>query len=542
MTSKFVCLLSSLALMAAACTSGGEPSATEAAPEADPAAQAEALPLDQQHITVGTLADDFRYGESDRPSLGKYPLNTSVFDTLVRLNEDLQVEPMLAERWDHDVEANTYTFHLRRGVLFHDGSELTAEDVKYTFELIARASPTNYQQLGPDSVTVVDDHTVQIVPVTHNNRLVEQLVHPHFGINRKDSYSDPLHPMGTGPYRFVEYVPNDRFVVERFDDYWNPDGAARAQRITFRFVGDAQTRIIALRSGDLDLIMDVPREAAAELAGTPGLRVTKSEVGAYNAFNFNIAGQAPHDIAADPLVREAIAAAVDRKAVLERVWAGNAEESTTWIPPQVLGEHADLVEAVSYDPERAEELLEQAGWVPGADGIREKDGRRLSLVHLIGGPGDSDPQDSVAAAEFIQAQLRAVGVDTQIETPEAATASERQSTGQYDIFQSVGNQNEGNPCFLPDLIYYSGGGSASAEFRAPGGRTDEAIEGCRAAPDVDGARRFAAEAIRELVSEEHVVVPLIGLYRIWAMTDAVAGFTPHPSLTNQRWEGVYLTQ
>lgn len=508
---------------------------------APPGQSVDALPLEEQVLTVGTLGDSYLSCKCDGPSFGKYPLNTSVFDTLVRMDENHQVVPMLAERWEFDEPANTYRFFLRRGVTFHDGQELTAEDVEYTFELFAEMSGTNYFQMGVDSVTVVDRYTVEITPVTKNNRMVEQLVHPDFGINRKGSYSDPFRPVGTGPYRFMEYVKNDRLVVERFEAHWDPERNARATRMTFRFIPDAQTRILALRSGELDLIIDVPRDAADGLEGAPDIEVVRSRVGAYNALSFNIAGIAPYDLPQDPAVRLAVALATDRSAVLERVWAGNAEESTTWVPPSVLGSQAATVEGVSHDPGRAREVLEQAGWTPGPDGIRLRDGRRLSLAHVVSGPGDSDPRDSVAAAELIQSQLKDVGVETTIEVPEAGLASARSTSGEYDLLQSVGNQNEANPCFLPDLSYYSKGTSPSVKFRAPGGKTDEAIEGCRTATDIEEVRRYSAEAIHQLVDVEHVVVPLIGLYRIWGMADNVAGFVPHPSLTNQRWEGVHLT-
>ena len=488
-------------------------------------------------LRVGSLPDSYNRNPR-RPDLGKFPLNTSLFDTLVRMNERFEVEPMLAERWEYTEATNTYRYFLRKGVKFHDGSELTAEDVKYTFGLISKASPTNYQQLGPDSVRVVDPYTFDLVPRTKNTRMVEQLVHPHFGINKKDSYNDPMKPMGSGPYRFVEYVRNDRFVVERFDGYWSPDRAAKARRITFKFIPDAQTRILALRSGDLDLIMDVPRDAATDLENSPGLQVVRSKVGAFNALSFNIAGVAPYDLGKDPAIREGIALGVDRKAVLNRVWAGNAQESTTWIPPSVLGPNASLVKGVTYDPQRAAQVLDAAGWRPGPDGIRVKDGRRLSMVHLVQGPGDSDPRDSVAAAELIQDQLKRVGVEIKIEVPELAAGSARLTKGEYDISHGVGNQNEANPCFLPDLSYYSKGG-ASATFRSPGGKVDTIVEQCRASATVADARRLAAEAIHELVDVERVIIPLIGLYRIWGMKEGVAGFAPHPSLTNQRMDSAY---
>lgn len=526
------CVIATVVLLiASGCGGGNDTASRQGGVEARP------LALDQQILTVGALADDYN-ARPERPDLGKYPLNTSIFDTLTRMNEDLQVEPMLAERWDFDEASNTYRYFLRQGVKFHDGSELTADDVKYTVDFLAAGQPNNYQAIGPDSVKVVDRYTVAITPTRKNNRLIEQLVHPTWGINRKDS--DPLKPIGTGPYKLVEYVQDDRLVVERFEEYWNPERAAAANRVTFRFVADPQTKILALRSGELDVIMDVPRDAASELEADPGIKVVRSKTGAYNAINFNIAGTPPYDLGKDRAIRQAVAFAIDRKAVLDKVWGGNAEESTTWLPPAVLGPHATMINAVAHDAQRANEVLDEAGWERGPDGIRARDGRRLTLVHLIGGPGDTDPRDSVPAAEVIQDQLKQVGIETKIEVPEQAVSQARLNDGQYDMFQGTGNQNEANPCFLPDFVYHSKSSFAAAKFRAPGGKTDEAIERCRSATTIDGVRRAAAEAVHQLVDVEHVIIPLIGLYRIWAMKENVTGFEPHPSLTNQRWETVHL--
>lgn len=520
-----------LTLVAAACSGGGDTPSS-------PSAQREALALDQQVLTIGALADNYNL-EPGSVDLGKFTLNTGVFDAMVRLDEELHVQAVLAERWEFNDATNTFRFFLRRGVKFHDGSELGAEDVKYTFDLIAKRNPANSQGLGPDSVKAVDPYTVDITPIRRNNRLVEDIAHPTWAINRRGS--DPLRPLGTGPFRFVEYVRNDRFVVERFDDYWNRDRAAKLKRITFRFIADAQTKLLALRSGELDLIMDVSRDLADGLRNVPGIQIVNSKVGAYNALNFAPNAPEPYVLGRDRAVRQAVSLAIDRKALLDRVWVGNAEASRTWIPASVLGRYESMVQDLPHDPSRARQVLDAAGWAPGADGIRARDGKRLSLVHLVAGPGDSDPRDSATAAEFIQSQLKAVGIETKIEVPEATAGLARANSGTYDILHYIANQNSANPCLLPDLFFYSKG-SARARFSGPGGATDTALEACRAATDIEGVRRSAAEAVQQLVNVEHVVVPLMGIYRIWAMKDTVAGFVASPSLTNQRWEAVYLTK
>ena len=491
------------------------------------------LRREARELRIGSLPDSYNRNPQ-RPDLGKFPLNASLFDTLVRMNERFEPEPMLATQWSYDEGTNTYRFHLQPGVRCHDGHEFSAADVKYTFDLVVAGSPHNHQQLGPESVRVVDAHTVDITPQVENRWLVEQLVHPVWGINRDGS--DPLRPCGTGPFRFVEYVRDQQLVAERFDDHWATSRTARSTRITFAFTTDSSTRVEGLLAGQYELVVDVPRERSGELEDGPGVRVVRSPVGAYNAIGVNIAGEAPHDLGADRRIRRAVAAAIDRRAVLSQVWRGNAEDSPTWIPPAVLGPYAEMIRGVPFDPAAAARLLDDAGFSTAGDGVRVKGRRRLTLVHVLGSPGDSDPRDSLAAAQLVQSMLGRVGIETVIEIAETG----RLADGRYDLYQGVANQNEAYPARLPDIIHYSRGGPGT-RFRAPGGATDAAIERARTAANIDEARRHAAEAARLLVDVEHVVIPLANIWRVWAMKDTVGGFVAHPSLTNQRWEGIYMT-
>ena len=485
-------------------------------------------------LAVGIGADRYLTELPSRPDLGKYPHSSGIFDTLARMNERFEIEPSLAERWTFIPESNTYRFELRKGVQFHDGVEFTAEDVKYTFDLIVKAYPDNYQALGPDSVHIRDRYLVEMTPTKTNHRLVEQLAHPVWGINRVNS--DPMKPIGTGPFRFVEYQRHDRFVVERFAGHWNTRGRAHADRVTFHFVPDPQARALALRAGQLDLVGDVPPALADELERA-GLRVMRSEVGACDALSVNIHGNAPYTIGSDPAVRTALGLGLDRSAIVAAAWRNAADPSHTWIPPRVLGAHQSDVVGPTADVKRAAATLEAAGWRLAADGARRKGDRRLSMVLLVAFP----ITEHLHSPELIQDQLKRVGIETRIELmPDAAVSGARRRNGQFDLLQATTNQNEGYPCFLPDLIYYSKSGAASNRWVAPGGAVDAAIEDCRSAPDIDAARADAAAAIHALVDVDHIVLPLAGIRRVWVARNGVTNFVPHPSDTNQRWDGVRL--
>ena len=221
------------------------------------------------------------YGLGGTAELGLYPLNTTIYEPLVRLSAEYRPEPLLATRWEF-VPPNTWRFHLRRDVRFHDGSPFTAEAVRWTMERMARRGGGS-TGLVPGSTRVIDDSTVAITPAVPNRRLPDQLVHPEYGIMAPGS--DPTHrPIGTGPFMFVDYRASDHITVVRFDGYWG--GRALLPGIIFRFIPDPATRVLSLRAGESDVVEEFPRELHDPL-------VVRSPVSGYEALYVTIHGRPP---------------------------------------------------------------------------------------------------------------------------------------------------------------------------------------------------------------------------------------------------------
>ncbi len=492
-------------------------------------------------LIVGAGQDGYRADPPERANIGMYPVNTNIFESLVRLTPDYQVEPLLAESWEF-VEPNTWRFKLRQGVTFHDGTPFTAEAVRWSMGRIA-ASGGGVLGVDENSTKVVDDFTVEITPTRPNRRLPQQLNHPNNSIVAPNS--DPAQTrIGTGPFREVEYVKEDRYVVEAFDGYWGEK--SKLSRITFRFIPDATTRVLALQSGEVDLIYEVPRESAQDLSSGGDLSLATSKVGAYEALYVNIHGAAPYDLGQDRAVREALTYAIDKDAIVSGVWQGNAEVSNTMIPPAILGAAAGTITGTTFDPDKARQVLDAAGWAPGGDGIREKAGRRLKLTMIVGYP---NAEIHKPMPEFVQAQLADIGVEIEIvQTPDTATYEERLNTGEGDLWAEAGSQNDGNPCFLPDLLFYSpepGGDPESTAYGrafAPGAAFDAHIDECRSAVSTEEVQEAAASAMKVLIDEEFVVIPLAGTYRLFGVSAKVEGFEAHPSGVNQRWGGVSVAE
>lgn len=522
--------LTALALLAASC--GGEGEDGRGAEQE----QGQELAANQE-LRVG-VGEDSYITRGDEANVGQYPVNANIFEGLVRMTPEYEVVPALATKWEFEAP-NTWRFTLREGVEFHDGTPFTAEAVKYSFDRIARTGggTPGFEEGGTE---VIDDYTVEVTPRFENRRLVEQLVHPNYSIIAPGSNPGD-EPVGTGPFKFVSYSPKEELVVERNDDYW--DETPTLEKITFRFIPEPNARRLALEADEVDLIVDPPRESVADLE-SKGFVIDQSEVGAYEAMYAKITDAGGYDsLLQDPAVRHAVGYAIDREALVQGVFEGLAAPEQTMVPSRLLGEHADQIEGHPYDPDQAREILEDAGWTEGSDGIREKDGEQLQLLLINGFPS---AQAHGAVPEFIQAQLEEVGIGVEIvRTPDAAAYEERLGSGEGDLWLEQGSQNDANPAFLPALLFWTEGLFGNIGYQphfAPGGEFDEIIEEALANPESEEVKELVGEAMHFLIDDEAVVVPLAGIFRVTAMTDKVQGFEPHPSMLQVRYDGVSITE
>lgn len=293
--------------------------------------------------------------------------------------------------------------------------------------------------------------------------------------------------------------------------------------------------MLALQSAEVDLVMDVPREQVATIRSRSGLKAANAPVGRTMLMYLNIHGHEPYVLLQDPAIRQAIGYALDRQTLVSKVWEGNGSVISTMGPTEVLGQYASTVQGFGYDAGKAAQLLDNAGWVAGTDGIRSKNGQRLTIT-LIGWV-DWDNQ----TLELFQSQLAAVGIDMKIvRTPDQASYSELLDAGEFNIDLEGPNQNDANPIFLPALRFYSKASSKNMPYCAPGAAFDRLVEQGSAASSRDETQRNAADAMHLLIDQDAVVIPVAGLFRLYGMKSTVQGFVPHPSQTNQWWNTVSI--
>ena len=455
----------------------------------------------------------------NRERLGRYPINAGICEPLVHLAADFTVTPALAVRWEARA-GGAVRFTLRHGVTFSDGSPFDARAVASTLAQAARTR-AEYSFLSDSSARVIDDSTVDIRPERVNRRLVEQLVHPTYGIFAPGS--DPAaRPVCTGAFRLADYVAHDHLTVVPNARYRG--APAKLDTLTFRFIPDETTRTLALRSGDVDMIVDVGRSSAIALAHTPGMHIVSPPPGAVIVMYMNLNGVGRHATLRDATLRRAIAMALDRPTLVESVLGGGGRASvvTTVNPPGVLGPYTAMVHGIAFDPDGARQLL---------------GGHRHPLSLIVQG----EPIDR-ATVEYVQAQLAAVGFDVAIDQLDAAAFETRLNSGAFDIDLELPNQNDANPAFLLALRWYSKSNTRSAHFTHASARFDSLVEVASGATSDDDARRAAAEAMHQLVDIEVGALPLAGISRIYAMNDRVRGFVPHPSRLNQDWSTTWLAR
>lgn len=447
---------------------------------------------------VGPSAKHFAAGE----------LNVGVYEPLVSLAPDFSVRPGLAERWEMVAPA-TWRFHLRAGVTFHDGRPFGADDVIWSWtgrEFMPRSVAGTL-----DTVVKVDDLTVDFVSTSPNLRLPEQLVHPEGPIVPKGSHNDAVPPVGTGPFKVVDYQPRRLVTVERFDGYWG--AKAKAERLTFRFMPEPDVRLEALRRGEVDVVAGLPREGTASVEADKRFHVVRASAGATQILSFNAAGP----FGADRAVRQAVSLAVDRPRYVKEILGGNGEPGRWTSPPAALGAAASAVAPSVFDPARARQVLDDAAWLPGPDGTRMIGPRRLSMV-LIGGPLVPE-----AGMRLLAAQLKDVGVDVVVKKAfDIRTAEQNRDRG-YDVELATPNQNDANPAFLLTSRVAS-----DSEYAA-------LVAQSTTATSRDEVQRAAAAMTALLVNRDFSVVPVAGVFQVYGMRAGIELGEPHPSAISQTW-------
>ncbi len=293
-------------------------------------------------------------------------VGVSLFDSLVGRDAENRIVPQLAESWKA-LDDLTWQFKLRRGVVFHNGEPFNAEAVRFTFERVldpGQKSPNRANVGEVTRVDVVDDHTVNLVlrqpyaPLV--NRLIDFPIVPPKYTAEKGNQGLALRPVGTGPFRFVELVKDDRLIIEAFDRHWR--GAPKVRRIVFKPIPEPFTRTAALRNNEVDVVDTLPPNLAGELERVPGIRVQRVP----STWIIYLGLNALKKPLSDVRVRQALNYATDVDALVKSVLDGNARRMDGPFTAHMFGFDAS-VKGYGPDPGRARRLLAEAGYPDGLE-------------------------------------------------------------------------------------------------------------------------------------------------------------------------------
>jgi peptide/nickel transport system substrate-binding protein len=380
-----------------------------------------------------------------------------IFDALVKKDEHYELQPWLATSWEQP-DALTWVFHLRDGVRFHDGRPLEAADVAYTIESLIDGSLITAKGGSFGNVDRVEARD-RLTVVVHMKRpdagLLFNVSDGLFGVVPRGVGKDfGLHPVGSGPFRFVSAVQDKEVIVERNDDYWAgaptiPVGARRIEKVRFEVVPDTITSALELKKGSADLASNVVTlDMVQTLESAPNLKVESGPSSAVVYVTFNVTDP----LLKDKRVRQAVACAIDRQAIVDAIWRGQARLANTLLPTGHWAAATDgELARYPHDVTRAQRLLEEAGFPAAKDGVR----MRLTMK-------TSTDETTRLMASVLQQQLRAAGIALEIRSAEFGTFYADVTKGAFQIYalRWIGSNED------PDIFRYAYG---SGSFPPKGG-------------------------------------------------------------------------
>ena len=517
----------------AAAQTTGETASPAAGTAAGPAATAASSgdPQPGGTLTILTPTDASSLHPGAKTNFYDTFWQTLLYDSLVIHGFDGQIYPALAESWESNAEGTAWTFRLRRDVVFHSGEPFTAAHVVDHFRRW-KEFPSSIKVKLLETVEAADDYTVVCTlssptlvflnnvsqteftySAIPNMNLVAELG-DNYGLNEAD---------GTGPYKLEEWVKDDHLTLVRNDAYaWGPTfydnaGTAFPERIIFRTVPEEASRTAMVETGDADMNIETPPRDVQRLQGAPGVVVASFPRLSINNIGFNMT----KPLFQDGNVRRAIMHGINRDEIVQFVMFGQADAAQGYLPPSMPGANPreTTLPLVRHDPEQAARLLDDGGWVPGGDGIREKEGQKLSFTtYLI-----LEIQEQVS--QVVQAQLRTIGVDMQIRRLEQAAFDEAMTAGEHDARY--------HPQFMstPDHMYFYHTDFIplpnSLWWSDP--RFDEMFD--RSQQTIDPDERIATfQEMERYLLEQAVVVPIMHVRWIIAYRDRVQGTKFHSIL------------
>lgn len=406
-----------------------------------------------------------------------------IFNGLLDLDENLNVKPCLAESWESIDELNTI-FHIKKGVKFHNGDELKAEDVKFTLDRARVSNQTSYLFKPISEITIIDDYTIKITTEKPFGPLLTNLAQTQACIVSKRAVEEVgeedffKSPVGTGQYKFKEWIPGDRIIVEAFDEAF--EGAPKIRQITMRTITEVSNRMIALETGEADIAFDIGIMDKDAVKNNPEMEFL--EVASPSSLYLGFDSTTPEF--QNIKVRQAIAYAVDSKILADAVFRGSAIAADSALPKACP---AHITPAKQYDQnvEKAKELMAEAGY---------KDGMNIELW-----VNDDGPRTDMCV--IMQEQLKAIGINAEIKIFEWGAYVSRTAQPHKQLYLLSWNSTSDGDAALYPLFHSSQQGLSGNRSYYKNEKVDELLDKARYSVNQD-ERTQAYHEVQEILQEE----------------------------------------
>jgi len=454
------------------------------------------------------------HGANDGPSIKVW---TQMHDNLIQLNEDMEIVPGLAHDWEQ-IDDLTWEFRLNQGVLFHNGQELTAEDVKFSLERLIDpeiSAPGAFIVDFIESVEIIDQYTVQITTEEPFAPILNHLAHPVAVILNQDAVEEAgddygtLKVVGTGPFKFVEWSTGEYVLLERFDDYFGEN--AKVETLRIRPIVEDTVRSIELETGGVDIAYSIapPDEERLKEIESITLKPYESLSSLYVGIN------AEKEPLNNIKVRKALNYAINSDDILDFIYGGQGVRAKGPLSPNIFAHNPDLYQ-YEFNPDRARELLEEAGY---------GDGFELTLY-------TTDDPLFRQSSEIVQDNLSQIGIDVEVETRTLGDFLEVTAQGEHDLFVLTWGTITGDADYGLYPLFHS------SQFGSPGNRTfyandrvDELLEEGRTVADQSRRKEVYYEA-QEIIVEEAPWVFILNPSRLIGVGPDAEGFIPHPMVAH----------
>lgn len=459
------------------------------------------------------------------PHLSGYmPQRLGYAETLVGVDYEGKIIPNLAKSWEVSSDGKKWTFKLREGVLFHDGTPFTAEIMKKSLERSFIQSASTFGKIPVTSIETPDNLTLVINLNSTFPALPAYLSKGESVALAPGSYDasgNVTKPIGTGPFIFESWKPEEEIVVVKSPDYWGH--VASVDKVIYRVIPEELTRKMLLDSKDIQVAMILSPDVADKYTEKADYTVLEQPIARLRMIAFNTEKEPFNDIK----IRQAINYAIDREAIVNSVLYGYGTTASGLFPPQFYWANKDIA-PYTYDTEKAKKLLNEAGWTDSdGDGILDKNGKPLKIT-LVTYP---ERAELPPIAEVIQQQLEKVGIKTELKVLNTDAANAQRNKGNFDMYL-VGR----GLLFVPDpdeimmTDYHSNGtsGDGWGAYRWHNDTVDKLIEQARTTSDED-VRKKLYDEVQEIVVEEAPVAYLNYYVNIDVTTSNIKGYSLHPT-------------